>query len=438
MTGDQRLEAAAVRRVGWRILPLLFAAYFVAYIDRVNVGFAALTMNKALGLTAEQYGLAAGLFFVGYVAFSVPGNLILARIGARIWLPAIMLVWGCASFMNAWVIGPQSYYVIRFLLGLGEAGLYPGLLYILSMWAPGRYRVRMLMLMILSTPFSIVVGSLISQPILLLDGAWGLAGWQWLFMIQALPTLALALVFRLALPEGPQSASWLPPDEKAWLVEQLAAERRTRESVQHFSVRGALTSPIIWAIALAGTGINMAAYGLILFLPLMINALGVSSAMTPLVNAIPFAIAAVVMVFWSIHSDLKMERNWHAAIPAACAGVALISCAVLKDPVAIMAALTFGITGVFCYVSVFWAVPSAMLTGPAAAAGLALINAVANVGSFVGPLLVGWIKDQTGSFSLGIVAMGCGPLIAATVAATLRSARKFEQPAAFDAPGARS
>jgi MFS transporter, ACS family, tartrate transporter len=182
----------------------------------------------------------------------------------------------------------------------------------------------------------------------------------------------------------------------------------------------------------------MAAYGLILFLPLMINALGVSSAMTPLVNAIPFAVAAVVMVFWSIHSDLKMERNWHAAIPAASAGIALISCAVLKDPVAVMAALTFGITGVFCYVAVFWAVPSAMLTGPAAAAGLALINAIANVGSFIGPYLVGWIKDQTGSFSLGIVVMGIGPLLAALVAASLRSARKFEQPAAFDASGERS
>ena len=435
---DQRLEAAAVRRVGWRILPLLFAAYFVAYIDRVNVGFAALTMNKALGLTAEQYGLAAGLFFVGYVAFSVPGNLILARIGEKIWLPAIMLFWGCASFLNAWVTGPYSYYVIRFLLGLGEAGLYPGLLYIMTKWAPGRYRVRMLMLMILSTPFSIMVGSLISQPILLMDGIWGLAGWQWLFMIQALPTFALGLVFRYALPETPESAPWLPPDEKAWLVEQLAAERQTRESVQRFSVKDALTSPIIWAIAIAGTGINMAAYGLILFLPLMINALGVSSAMTPLVNAIPFAVAAVVMVFWSIHSDLKMERNWHAAIPAACAGVALISCAVLKDPVAVMAALTFGITGVFCYVAVFWAVPSAMLTGPAAAAGLALVNAIANIGSFIGPYLVGWIKDQTGDFSLGIMVMGIGPLLAAVVAASLRSARKFEQPAAFDASGGRS
>jgi ACS family tartrate transporter-like MFS transporter len=424
---DTRPEAVAVRHVCWRILPLLFAAYFVAYIDRVNVGFAALTMNQDLGLNAEQYGLAAALFFVGYVAFTIPSNLILARIGCRVWIPIIMVCWGCASFLTAWVTGPLSFYLVRFALGIGEAGLYPGLVYILAMWAPGRYRARMLMLMILSTPFSIMVGSLVSQPILLLDGALGLAGWQWLFILQALPTIALGFAFRFSLPDGPESAQWLPAAEKQWLVSQLATERKKRESVKHFTVAGALSSRVIWIIAFAGAGINAAAYGLILFLPQMIHALGVSTAMTPLVNAIPFAVAAVAMVFWSVHSDLKMERNWHAAIPAACAGLALISCAVLKDPVAILAALTLGITGVFCYVSVFWAVPSAMLTGPAAAAGLALINAVANTGSFAGPYLVGWIKNTTGSFSLGIVAMGCGPLIAAVVAATLRSARKFEQ-----------
>lgn len=424
---DASLEAAAIRRVNRRVLPLLFAAYFVAYIDRVNVGFAALTMNKALGLNAEQYGLAAGLFFVGYVAFSVPSNLILSRMGARFWMPIIMICWGLASLSNAWVTGPLSFYVVRFVLGLGEAGLYPGLLYILAMWAPSAYRVRMLMLLILSTPFSIMAGSLISQPILLLEGVWGLAGWQWLFVLQALPTLALAAAFRFGLPEGPETAPWLPETEKAALVDRLQTERQAREAVQRFSVADALLSPTVWLIALAGTGINAAAYGLILFLPQIIHALGVSNALTPLVNAVPFAVAAIAMVFWSIHSDRKMERNWHAAIPAACAGLALISCVLLKNPVAIMIALTVGITGVFCYVSVFWAVPSAMLTGAAAAAGLALINAIANVGSFVGPYFVGWVRDYTGSFSLGIMALGAGPLMAAMVAATLRSARKFEQ-----------
>jgi len=418
-------EQEAVRRVCSRVLPLLFAAYFVAYIDRVNVGFAALTMNRDLGLSAEQYGLAAGLFFAGYVIFGVPSNLLLARIGGRVWIPVIMVCWGSASLCNAWVPDASFFYLVRLVLGIGESGLYPGLLYIMVMWAPEKYRARMLMLMILSTPFSVMVGSLISQPILLLDGALGLKGWQWLFILQALPTIGLGLVFRFALPEGPGAAPWLAASEKKWLVDQLEAERNKREAVRHFGVTDALLSPVVWMIALAGTGINAAAYGLILFLPQIIHALGVSTAMTPLVNAIPYAVAAVMMIFWSIHSDKTMERNWHAAIPAACAGLALVSCALLRDPVAILVALTFGITGVFCYVAVFWAVPSAMLTGPAAAAGLALINAVANMGSFAGPYLVGWIRDHTGSFSLGIVALGAGPLVAAVVAAMLRSVRKF-------------
>ena len=421
-------EARAVRHVCWRVLPLLFAAYFVAYIDRVNVGFAALTMNRDLGLSAEQFGLAAGLFFAGYVAFAVPSNLLLARIGGRVWIPLIMLGWGIASFCNAWVQSASSYYLVRLILGIGESGLYPGLLYILTMWGPERYRARMLMLMILSTPFSVMVGSLISQPILLLDGGLGLKGWQWLFILQALPTILLALMFWLVLPPGPQAASWLSPSEKQWLVGQLAAERSQREAVRHFRVVDVLVSPVVWIIALAGTGINAAAYGLILFLPQIIHGLGIRSAMTPLVNAVPYAVASAVMVGWSMHSDKKMERNWHAAIPAACAGLALVSCALLRDPVAILAALTFGVTGVFCYVAVFWAVPSAMLTGPAAAAGLALINAVANVGSFVGPYLIGWVKDHTGSFSLGIVALGAGPLFAALVAASLKSARAPSAP----------
>jgi ACS family tartrate transporter-like MFS transporter len=427
MATDDPREARAIRLIKWRIMPLLFAAYFVAYVDRVNVGFAALTMNKALGLSAEQYGLAAGLFFVGYVAFSIPSNLVLARIGGRIWIPAIMIAWGLVSMLNAWATNAHTFYFIRFILGIGEAGLYPGLLYVLALWLPNRYRVRMITLLVLSTPFSIMAGSLISQPILLLDGLAGLAGWQWLFILQALPTVALGVIFFLALPNTPAEAPWLPPAEKDWLVTQLESERQRRETIQRFSIADALTSRAVWLMALAGTGINAAAYGLILFLPQMIHALGVTNALTPLVNAMPFAFAAAVMLYWGARSDRLMERNWHAAVPAAIAGAALISCAFLTNPFAIMVALTVGITGVFCYVSVFWAVPSAMLTGPAAAAGLALINAVANVGSFAGPYAVGWVKDFTGSFSLGIVAIGCGPLIAAVIAATLRSARKFEQ-----------
>jgi len=426
MITDAR-EAVVLRQIRWRILPLLFAGYFAAYIDRVNVGFAALTMNQALGLTAAQYGLGGGLFFAGYVAFGVPSNLVLARLGARVWLPLIMVAWALASLLNAWATGPASFYAIRLVLGVAEAGLYPGLLYVLTEWLPGRYRVRMITLLVLSTPVSIMLGSLISQPILRMDGIGGLAGWQWLFLLQALPTIALALIFYLTMPDSPATARWLTAENRQWLVEQLAREREKREKVGRFSVGDALTNPTVWLIAIAGIGINAAAYGLILFMPQMIHALGVSTALTPLVNAIPFAICAVVMVLWSNHSDKSMERNWHAAIPAALAGLALIACPFLKNPVLVLAALTVGITGIFCYVSIFWAVPSAMLTGAAAAAGLALINAVANLGSFAGPYALGWVKDATGSFSLGIVALGVGPLVTAVIAASLRAATRYEK-----------
>jgi ACS family tartrate transporter-like MFS transporter len=420
------LEQATIVRISLRLLPLLFASYFVAYIDRVNVGFAALSMNKALGLSAQQYGLAAGLFFLGYLFFEIPSNLILARVGARRWIPRIMLSWGLVSLLNAWVSGPYSLYAVRLLLGIGEAGLYPGLLYIVALWYPARYRAQFLGWLIMSTPFSIVFGSLLSQPILMLDGRLGLSGWQWLFILQALPTLVLGVVLIFALPNSPADAQWLPPDQKAWLQQQLAAEKVLRDRVRHFTLFQALTSPTIWLLALGGFGINGAAYGLVLFLPQMIKALGVSTALTPLVNAVPFAITSFVMIFWARHSDKTGERNWHAALPALICAVGLLSCLFLHSPLAIMSALTLGIAGVFCFVSVFWAFPSAMLSGAAAAGGFALINCFANLSSFLGPYVLGWSKDWTGNFNAGLLVIGCGPLLSAGVALSIRSVKRFE------------
>jgi MFS family permease len=426
MDPETPLEASVIRRVSWRLLPLLFASYFVAYIDRVNVSFAALSMNKALALSATQFGLAGALFFLGYLLFEIPSNLVLAKVGARRWIPRIMLTWGLFSLLNAFVRGPISYYVVRFLLGIGEAGLYPGLLYILALWYPARHRARFLGWMIMSTPFSVVLGSLVSQPILALNGAAGLAGWQWLFILQALPTLALGMVLIFALPDGPASASWLPPPEKSWLNTRLATERARREQVHRFSVRDALTNPTLWLLSLGGFGINSAAYALILFLPQIIKGLGVSTAMTPLVNAIPFAAASLVMIPWARHSDRTGERNWHAAIPALVSALSLFSCLVLKNPTLMMLALTLGITGVFCFVSVFWVFPSAMLTGAAAAGGFALINSVANAGSFLGPYMLGWLRDWTGSFQTGLMVIGLGPLLSAAVGLSIHSVKRFE------------
>lgn len=423
---DHSLERRAVGRVTRRLLPLLFLSYFVAYIDRVNVGFAALTMNRDLGLSAGEYGLAAGLFFLGYLVFEVPSNLILAKVGARRWIPRIMLSWGVVSLATAWVRTPISFYAVRFLLGLAEAGLWPGLLYILALWFPGRNRARILSLLIMSTPVSIALGSLVSQPILMLNGVLALKGWQWLFILQALPTLLLGVVLLVALPDGPLQAAWLPDDEKQWLTQRLAVERARREGLRRFTVREALLSPTVWLLILGGFGINGAAYGLVLFLPQIIKGLGVSLAMTPLVNAVPYLATAFVMAAWGWHSDRTGERNWHATIPALICSASLITCVFLKDPFAIMVGLTLGIAGVFCYVSVAWVFPSAILTGAAAAGGLALINAVANLSSFLGPSFLGWTKDLTGNFNLGLLAIGLAPLLSAGVALSIRDVKRFE------------
>ena len=332
-------EAAVLRQIRWRILPLLFAGYFAAYIDRVNVGFAALTMNQALGLTAAQYGLGGGLFFAGYVAFGVPSNLVLARLGARLGFPHHGVL---GAGVPAECLGHRA---CQFLChpscpgrGRGRALSRPAL-------CPDRMAAGALSRAHDHASGFVHAGldhaGLADFPADPAHGRrGGLAGWQWLFVLQALPTIALALVFYLAMPDSPATARWLTAENRQWLVEQLAREREKREQVGRFSVKDALTNPTVWLIAHCRRRHQFAAYGLILFLPQMIHALGVSTALTPLVNAIPFAVCAVVMVLWSNHSDRSMERNWHAAIPAAVAGLALIACPFLQNPVLTLVALT--------------------------------------------------------------------------------------------------
>lgn len=412
---EEPLERETLRVVTRRILPLMFAAYCMAYIDRVNVGFAGGSMRGALGINASQFGFAAGLFFFGYFLFEIPSNLILARVGARRWIARIMVTWAAISACNAFVVGPQSFYAVRFLLGLAEAGFFPGLLFFITLWYPQRYHSRIYAMLIASTPLSIIAGSLVSVPLLKLDGVAGLAGWQWLFVIQAVPTVLLGIAVLLAIPDGPDRAPWLSTEAKQWLAKRLAAERVRKEGLRRFSLGEALRSGRVWTIVLAAFGINSAAYGLILFLPQIIGSLGVGADLTPLVNAIPFAVAGLVMIPWARHSDHTGERRWHAAIPAFICGFALIATTVVANPYFLMVMVTLGVTGVFCFVSVLWALPSALLSGIAAAGGIALINSVGNLSGFLGPYMVGYLKDNTGSYVPGLLAIGIGPVISGLV-----------------------
>ena len=427
---DDALERRTLRRITWRILPLMFAAYCMAYIDRVNVGFAAVTMRPALGISASQFGFAAGLFFFGYFLFEIPSNLILARVGARTWIARIMVSWAVVSAANAFVVGPQSFYLVRFALGLAEAGFFPGLLFFVTLWFPQRYHSRIYAMLIASTPLSIIVGSLVSAPLLQLDGVAGLAGWQWLFIVQAVPTVVLGIAVLATLPDGPSEARWLPAAELDWLTARLQSERARQDRVRRYSVADALRSGRVWTLVLAAFGINSAAYGLILFLPQIIRSLGVSVAMTPVVNAIPFAVAGLAMIPWARHSDRTGERRWHAAIPAFLCGVALILTLATSNPALLMLAVTLGVTGVFCFVSVLWALPPMILTGAAAAGGIALINSVGNLSGFFGPFMVGYLKDYTGSYTLGLLVIGIGPVVSGI---TVLLMRRAEAPAAVAA-----
>jgi ACS family tartrate transporter-like MFS transporter len=409
------IESETMRRVARRLIPLLMCGYFAAYLDRVNVGFAALTMNKSLGLSTELFGIGSGIFFFGYFLFEIPSNLILSKVGARRWIARILVTWGVISAATAFVTGAWSFLAIRFLLGVAEAGFYPGIILYLTWWFPSSYRSRIIGIFMTAIPISIVTGSLISSQILRL-GAWGgLEGWQWLFILEAVPAIVLGGVFLFYLTDTPEKAGWLKPEQKDWLVNRLASERTRKEAIHGHSFRETMRHPRVWLLTLVYFGQNVSGYGLVIFLPQIVNRFGVGVGWNGLISALPFAAAAVAMVWWGAHADRRDEHRLHTA--AACllnfAGLAV--CVFLSDPVPMMIAIILSQMGQSAIAPTFWALPTAMLTGTAAAGGIALINSVGNIGGFLGPFMMGAIKDATGSFTIGLLSIAMGTLVAAVV-----------------------
>ena len=420
------IEKETMRRVTRRLVPLLMVSYFAAYLDRVNVGFAALTMNKALGFSAAVFGIGSGIFFLGYFLFEIPSNLILSKVGARKWIARILLTWGVISAGTAFVTGTWSFLGIRFLLGLAEAGFYPGIILYLTWWFPSAYRSRIIGIFMTAIPISIVTGSLVSGQILRL-GAWGgLQEWQWLFILEAVPAIILGVVVMFYLTDGPEQAHWLRPDQRQWLIGRLAAERSQKEAIRQYSFAETMRNSRVWLLTLVYFGQNVTGYGLVLFLPQIVKRFGVGVGMNGLISALPFAAAAVAMVLWGLHSDRTGERNLHAA--AACflnfAGLAV--CVLLHSPVLLMIAIILAQMGQSAIAPPFWTLPTAMLSGTAAAGGIALINAVGNLGGFLGPYMMGSIRDATGSFSIGLLAIAMGALVSSIVLLVLGHDRRLE------------
>ncbi|MGD9904025.1 MAG: MFS transporter [Vicinamibacterales bacterium] len=411
----------AVARVRRRLIPFLFLLYVVAYLDRVNVGFAALDMNRDLGFSAAVYGLGSGIFFVSYTLLEVPSNLMLARVGAAVWIARIMLTWGLVSAGMAFVQDATSFYVLRFLLGAAEAGFFPGIIYYLTQWFPARERARAVALFMTGTAIAGVIGGPLSSALLLLDGTWGLHGWQWLFVVEAMPAIALAPVVWRRLDDGPAQATWLAEDERRWLVAALAAERATAPP-GHGSLRAAFASARLWALAAIYFSVVLAIYGVSFWLPQMLQALGgASSAVVALVSAVPYVAAAIAMVAVGARSDRTGERRWHVAGSAVAGALGFVLAALGPASFAFsLMALSLAAMGVWGTLGPFWALPTAFLTGRAAAGGVALVNSVANIGGFVGPTLMGYLRDLTGGFAASLWLLAAALLAGAAIAVALR------------------
>jgi ACS family tartrate transporter-like MFS transporter len=419
-TGDPpgvEIGARTMALVRRRLIPFMFLLYIVAYLDRINVGFAALQMNRDLGFSDAVYGLGAGIFFLGYVAFEVPSNLILHRVGARIWIARIMVTWGIVSAAMMFVQSATAFYVLRFLLGVAEAGFFPGMLLYLTHWFPAGERARAVALFMTATAVAGLIGGPLSGALLQLHGTGGLAGWQWLFVLEGLPAVVLGVIVWFVLAEGPQDARWLPEPERQWLAGTLRREEELKAAQGVHTIRRALTSGRIWALGVLYFLLVTAMYGVAFWLPQIIrNLSGLSDFAVGFASAVPYLLAAICMVPVARHSDKTRERRWHVAVPCAAGGIAMVATAFVDNPVAGLLLLSCGAIGIWAALGPCWALPMSVLSGPAAAAGLALINSIGNVGGFVGPSLVGLAREATDSFAGGLVVIAASMLGAAVVA----------------------
>ena len=405
------LEKRTFAKIAWRLLPLLTVSYVLDYMDRNNVGFAALTMNHEIGLTAAQFGTGAGILFLGYCLFEVPSNVALHRYGTRVWTARIMITWGLVSAATIFVTGPKSWYLLRFLLGIAEAGFYPGIVYYISTWFPAEYRTRMLVWFLLAIPVSTVIGAPVSGLLLGMNGVGGLPGWKWMFIVEGIPVVLLGIAVLWVLTDRPEDAKWLSTEEKAIVRERILREPRERE-IQR--LLPALKDARVVLLALIQFGFTTGSYGVGIWLPQIIKTAHFSNLKVGIVTSICYVLASIGMMIWAARVDKsgrKIRNLWVGCLLSA-AGLVF---AIWSHSFWIsLTWITVALIGLNAARAIFWTIPAGFLTGVASAGGLAFINSVGTIGGFVGPFLMGWLKDRTNSFSAGLLAMA-GCLMAATV-----------------------
>jgi len=423
------VATATLRKITLRLIPFLFILYIVAWLDRVNVGFAALQMNADLGFSSAAFGFGSGVFFLGYCLFEVPSNLVLHRVGARCWISRIMISWGAISAAMMFVRTTPTFYVLRFLLGAAEAGFFPGVVYYLSHWYPEGQRARAIAAFMTAVPVSGVVGGPLSGALLTLNGLFGLAGWQWLFLMEGIPAILLGIIVLVYLTDRPETADWLSSAEKDWLVSTLAAEQTSRHGAPPVSIYAALTNPTIWHLGVIFLCAAIGFYGYSFWAPLVVRSLTETSDLG--VGMILGAISAVTiicMILNSAHSDHTDERPLHVAVPLLVSGAGFLGCAVLRQPILAVFFLALVPIGHCAAYGPFWSIPSRFLTGAPAAAGIALVVTIANVGGFVGPTIIGALKDRFGTHGPAFMLLGGCAVVAALLATLLRNTESFKRP----------
>ena len=414
------MEKQVIRRITWRIVPFLTLLYLVAFLDRINVGFAALTMNHDIGLTSQMFGFGAGVFFFGYFLFEVPSTIILHHVGARFWIGRVLITWGVASLAMAFTRGPLSFYVLRFLLGVAEAGFFPGIILYLGYWFPARYRSGVIALFMTAAPIAGVFGSPVSGALLSMHGVLALKGWQWLFLVEGVPAVLLGFVTMVFLTDKPEKATWLTDDERLWLVNALQSEEKSRVVVEH-SVWMALIDWRVLTLALAYFGTSAGLYTIGIWAPLLVKNFGFSTLMVGFLVAIPNLVAVVGMLLWSWSSDHTGERYYHAAIACliAAAGMAM---AAKGGSSATMTLLGLSLTafGVSAAKPPLWTLPTKFFAGTGAAASIGLINSLGTLGGFAGPYMIGSTVKTNTDFSVGLYWVGGSLVVSATTIIVLR------------------
>ena len=407
----------AVKKATWRFIPLLALAYFFNYLDRTSVGYAALQMTDSLGLTAAQFGLGAGIMFVSYCLCEVPSNLAMYKFGARIWMARIMITWGIAAAAMAFVVGPYSFYVIRFLLGLAEAGFFPGVIFFLTIWFPIQYRTHILALFTIATPISFLIGGPLSVSLLNLHGSMGLEGWQWLFLIEGLPACLLGIITLIILKDHPKDASWLSDEEKNALISSLADKKK--KGSQGHSFKHAVKDIRVWILGSITFSFTLGTYGIGIWLPQMLKAQGIELSMIGWITTIPYFFSTVGLLLWAKYVDRTGKPIRNLVIALILAGLACLISVNITGLIPGLIGVSIALVGTISAKTIFYTLPGKFLSGEAAAGGIALINSIGAFGGFVGPYLMGYLKTATGSFISGFMAMACILFVAAFMALIL-------------------